>query len=84
MLRLSMRTEESLMIGNNIKIVFLGGTHNHLRVMIDAPEELEIVRSTVLERENPHLKETATKYYAVPELPKRFQKKKSQSKLSER
>ena len=29
--------------------VFLGGTKNHLRIMVDAPKDVNIVRSTVLE-----------------------------------
>ena len=37
------------MIGDNVKIVFLGGTKNHLRIMVDAPKDVNIVRSTVLE-----------------------------------
>ena len=39
MLRLTVSTEEYLMIGDNIKVVFLGGTKNHLRIMVDAPKE---------------------------------------------
>lgn len=49
MLRLTVSTEEYLMINDNIKIVFLGGTKNHLRIMVDAPKDINIVRSTVLE-----------------------------------
>ena len=51
MLRLTVSPEEYLMINDNIKIVFLGGTKNHLRIMIDAPKEVNIVRSTVLENQ---------------------------------
>ena len=50
MLRLTMAQEEYLMIGENVKIVFLGGTGRHMRVMIDAPKEVNIVRSNVLEK----------------------------------
>lgn len=50
MLRLTMAQEEYLMIGENVKIVFLGGTGRHMRVMIDAPREINIVRSNVLEK----------------------------------
>ena len=32
MLRLTVSPEEYLMIGDNIKIVFLGGSKNHLRI----------------------------------------------------
>ena len=34
MLRLSLSTEEYLMLGDDIKIVFLGGSNHHLRIMI--------------------------------------------------
>ena len=47
-----------------------------MRIMIDAPKEVNIVRSTVLEKKNPELKETGSKYYAEPELPERYRKKK--------
>lgn len=57
MLRLSLSTEEYLMLGDDIKIVFLGGSNHHLRIMIDAPKEVNIVRSTVLEKNNPGIKE---------------------------
>ena len=50
MLRLSLSTEEYLMLGDDIKIVFLGGSNHHLRIMIDAPKEVNIVRSTVLKK----------------------------------
>ena len=53
MLRMSVSTEEYLMLGDDIKIVFLGGSHNHMRIMIDAPKDVNIVRSTVLEKNNP-------------------------------
>ena len=45
MLRLSVENEEYLMVGDNVKIIFLGGTGNHHRIMIDAPKEVKIVRS---------------------------------------
>ena len=51
MLRLTVSTEEYLMIGDNIKVVFLGGTKNHLRIMVDAPKDVAIVRSSMLEKQ---------------------------------
>ena len=79
MLRLTVSTEEYLMVGDNIKLVFLGGTKNHLRIMIDAPKDVNIVRSTVLEKNaaTPEEKEKLPKYYAVPELPEKYRKKKN-------
>lgn len=78
MLRLTVSTEEYLMIGDDIKIVFLGGTKNHTRIMVDVPKEVNVVRSSVLESRLAEQKETADlpKYYAEPELDKKFQKKK--------
>ena len=75
MLRLSVSTEEYLMLGDNIKIVFLGGSNHHLRLMIDAPKDVNIVRSTVLEKNNPELKENSPSYYAEPSVPERYRKK---------
>lgn len=75
MLRLSVSTEEYLMLGDDIKIVFLGGTNHHMRIMVDAPKSVDIVRSKVLEKQNPEQKETAPKYYAVPELPEKYRRK---------
>ena len=77
MLRLTVSTEEYLMLGDDIKIVFLGGTGKHLRVMIDAPKEVNIIRSSVLEKKftDPELRATLPKYYAEPERPERYKKK---------
>lgn len=62
MLRLTLSTEEYLMLGDDIKIVFLGGSNNHLRIMVDAPKEVDIVRSKVLEKAHPEIKEKHPKY----------------------
>lgn len=79
MLRLTVSTEEYLMINDNIKIVFLGGTKNHLRIMVDAPKDVNIVRSTVLENRitDPAEKAKLPKYYAEPETEARYLKKKN-------
>ena len=78
MLRLTVSTEEYLMIGDNVKIVFLGGTKNHLRIMVDAPKDVNIVRSTVLENRvtDPVEKAKLPKYYAEPETDSKYLKKK--------
>ena len=77
MLRLTVSPEEYLMINDNIKIVFLGGTKNHLRIMIDAPREVNIVRSTVLENQitDPEERAKLPKYYAEEEHPEKSRKK---------
>ena len=45
MLRLTVSPEEYLMINDNIKIIFLGGSKNNMRIMVDAPRDVHIVRS---------------------------------------
>lgn len=79
MLRLTVSTEEYLMLGDDIKIVFLGGTGKHLRIMIDAPREVDIVRSSVIEKRftDPEIRATLPKYYAEPEQPEKYKKKKN-------
>lgn len=76
MLRMSIAAEEYLMLGNDIKIIFLGGTRNHIRIMIDAPKDVNIVRSRVLERKITDLeeKENLPKYYRQIEHPEKFKK----------
>ena len=67
MLRLTVSPEEYLMINDNIKIVFLGGTKNHLRIMIDAPKENQIT--------DPEERAKLPKYYAEEEHPEKYRKK---------
>lgn len=78
MLRLTVSTEEYLMIGDDVRIIFLGGSHNHLRIMIDAPKEVDVIRSRVIENKlkDPELKAKLPKYYAEPERPEKFRKQK--------
>lgn len=78
MLRLTVSAEEYLMIGDDIKIVFLGGSKNHLRIMVDAPKEVDVVRSKVIENKitDEALRATLPKYYAEPETPEKYRKNK--------
>ncbi|MEZ3507929.1 MAG: carbon storage regulator [Lachnospiraceae bacterium] len=82
MLRLTVSTEEYLMIGDNIKIVFLGGSKNHTRVMLDIPKNVNVVRSKVIEARttDPEEKQKLSHYYAVPELAEKYRKKKAAGK----
>lgn len=77
MLRLTMSTEEYLQIGEDVKVIFLGGSKNHLRIMIDAPKGLNVVRSKVIENNvtDPEEKAKLPHYYAVPDLPEKYRKK---------
>lgn len=77
MLRMTVAAEEYLLIGDDIKVVFLGSTGNHLRVLIDAPKEISVVRSKVIEKsiEDKAILEKMPKYYRQVEHPEKFVKK---------
>ncbi len=77
MLRMSVAAEEYVMIGDDIRLVFLGGTGNHMRIMIDAPRELNIVRSKALEKrlQDPELRAKMPRYYREEEHPEKYKKK---------
>lgn len=80
MLRLTVSPEEYLMVNDNVKIIFLGGTKNHMRIMVDAPKDVNIVRSSVLENKitDPQERENLPKYYAVSDTPEKYRPKKAQ------
>ncbi|MBD5464948.1 MAG: carbon storage regulator [Lachnospiraceae bacterium] len=77
MLRMSVSTEEYLLIGDHVKLVFLGGSGNHMRIMIEAPKEVNIIRSKVLEKKitDPEEKARLPKYYREEEKPEKYKKK---------
>lgn len=50
MLKLSVKAGEYVLIGDDIKLVFAGGSSQNLRVLIDAPRAYNIVRSEALGR----------------------------------
>ena len=79
MLRLTVKAEDYLVIGDDIKIVFLGGSKNHLRIMLDVPKDVNVVRSKVIENKttDPQEKEMLPHYHAVPPTPEKYWKKKS-------
>ncbi len=41
---------EYLMIGDDVKVIFTGWSKNYLRIMVDAPKEVSIVRSRAAEK----------------------------------
>ncbi len=77
MLKMTVAVEEYLMIGDNIKIVFVGKAGNYIRIMVDAPKDVNIVRSTVLERsiKDPEERKKLPKYYRQEEHPEKYVRK---------
>lgn len=70
MLKLSLKEGQYVNIGDDIRIVFAGGTGKHCRLLIDAPKELNIARSN---NETDPAKRKDT-YYPDPEISNEAQK----------
>lgn len=51
MLKLTIKPGEYLQIGEEIKVIFSGGSANNMHVLVDAPRRYNIVRSAVLKKE---------------------------------
>jgi carbon storage regulator len=47
MLKLTLKPGQYIDIGDDIKVIFSGGSANNIHLLIEAPRELNIVRSTV-------------------------------------
>ena len=69
MLKISLKQGQYVNIGDNIRVVYVGGTGNHGRLMIDAPKEVNSARSTV--EQNPERRKDT--YYPEPAISKEAQ-----------
>ena len=76
MLKLTVKPGEYVLVGNDIKVVFAGGSANNLRILVDAPRSMNIARSSALEKK---MAETEpgnfVKHYKERELSKEAQQK---------
>ncbi len=76
MLKLTVKPGEYLLIGDEVKVVFAGGSANNLRILVDAPRSMNIARSSALEKK---MAETEpgnfVKHYKERELSKEAQQK---------
>jgi len=77
MLRMSVKNGEYIMVGDDVKIVFLGGGGGQTRIMVDAPKEVNVVRSRAIEKriEDPEVLAKIPKYYPQAEQPQKYKKK---------
>lgn len=71
MLKLSLREGEYLNIGDNIRVVYAGGTGNHARLLVDAPKNINIARNKA--ELNPERRKDV--YYSEPKISKEAQEK---------
>lgn len=68
MLKLTIKPGEYLLIGNEIKLVFAGGSANNLRILVDAPKSLNIARSSALEKSGVAQPGNTVRHYKEREL----------------
>lgn len=70
MLKLTLKPGEFLNIGENIKIIFSGGSANNIHLLVDAPREVGIARSSARQKTStsPHYRETGISREAQHEI----------------
>ncbi|MSS64647.1 carbon storage regulator [Velocimicrobium porci] len=68
MLKFTIKPGEYFMIGEEIKVVFLGGMANNCKVMVEAPRSYNIVRASVLEKNAVHIGEKQKIEHYYPEV----------------
>lgn len=54
MLKLSLRPGEFIDIGEDIRVIFSGGSANNIHLLVNAPREINIVRSSAGENGDPN------------------------------
>lgn len=68
MLRLSVNKNEYLMVGQNVRITFLGGNENSLKLMVDAPKEINVARGKAIEKRAAAQRLAEENGYSVKEM----------------
>ena len=52
MLKLSLRPGEFIDIGENVRVIFSGGSANNIHLLVDAPREVNIARSSAAKKKD--------------------------------
>lgn len=68
MLKLTLKPGEFVQIGDDIRVVYTGGTQGNAHFMVEAPREVNIARSAAMERHGTMPKNKKTRYRAEPKL----------------
>ena len=50
MLKLTLRPGEFIDIGDNVRVIFSGGSANNIHLLVDAPREINIARSSAAKK----------------------------------
>lgn len=54
MLKLTLKPGDYIDIGENIRVVFSGGSANNIHLLVDAPREMNIARSSAERKKQPY------------------------------
>jgi len=57
MLKLTLRPGEYIDIGENVRVIFSGGSANNIHLLVDAPKKVNIVRSSAGRADTAYYKE---------------------------
>ena len=52
MLKLTLRPGEFIDIGENVRVIFSGGSANNIHLLVDAPREINIARSSARKKKD--------------------------------
>ena len=52
MLKLTLRPGEFIDIGDNVRVIFSGGSANNIHLLVDAPREINIARSSAAKKKD--------------------------------
>ena len=68
MLNLTIRPGDYFTIGDEIRVVVLGGSKNNVKVMVDAPRQYDVVRGSVLEADTSEERDRLKTFYPEKSL----------------
>ena len=68
MLKLTLKPGDYISIGEEVKVVFSGGSKNNIHVLVDAPREMNIERNSALRKESPYFGEEGISKEAQREI----------------
>ena len=63
MLKLTLRPGEFIDIGDNVRVIFSGGSANNIHLLVDAPREINIARSSAAKKKTRTAEQSARTYY---------------------
>ena len=84
MLKLSLKPGEYITLGDNIKIIFSGGSANNIHLLVDAPREINVARNSAGKdkKPSPYYREKGISKTAQREIAEILMREKRTSRMS--